>query len=180
MNWKIEQIIIWKLQLRHLNLKKNNISFWFKNNRDFWKKMFIWTTEKTSFQKYWELFHWKFWSFFSLDIKEYVSTGQALEIHWYFLSWTFGCRSSSKKGPLTRPDSLSCKSKLLKIPELAAPCVSSSSVAQELNKTWISHCKVTKIIAALSPVPAFASSLFWHNLLLKSLQMKLLFFWMQY
>lgn len=47
------------------------------------------------------------------------------------------------KSPIPRLDSLSCKSKLLKTPEPAAPCVSSSSVAQELNKTLISHCKVT-------------------------------------
>lgn len=47
------------------------------------------------------------------------------------------------KSPIPRLNSLSCKSKLLKTPELAAPCVSRSSVAQEPNETLISHCKVT-------------------------------------
>jgi len=41
--------------------------------------------------------------------------------------------------PIPRLDGLSYKSKLLKIPEPAAPHVSSSSVSQELNKTLISH-----------------------------------------
>lgn len=63
-NWKIKQIIIWRLQLRHLNLKKNNASFWCKNNRDFWNKMFIWTTTKIHLKNNWKLFHWKFWIFF--------------------------------------------------------------------------------------------------------------------